>query len=108
MSTFTSFLWANWTADMCWKGNVLQGLLRVDWCLNGPRSAGNVNYFQPVHIWYVTVKEPLGRLMSLVSGTTRRRSAVLQKWYEFKEVNDLASVNPHMEFGSRHVWNLQG
>lgn len=91
---------------MCSNGNTLQALLRVDWWLNGPGSGSNVNHFQPVNFWYVTVKEPL--LMSLVSGTTRRSSAVLHKWCEYIGVSDLASVNPHMKFGSRHVWNLEG
>lgn len=41
---------------LCWNGNALRGLLRVDWWLNGPGSGGNVNHLQPVSSWYVTVK----------------------------------------------------
>lgn len=86
-----------------WNGTALQGLLRVDWWLNGPGSGGNVNHFQPVNIWYVTVREPLGLLVSPVSGTTRSSSALPHKWYECT-----TSVNPHVKFGSRRVWTLQG
>lgn len=80
------------------NGTALQGLLRVDWWLNSPGSGGNVNHFQPVNIWYVTVREPLGLLMSPVSGTTRSSSALPHKRYEYA-----TSVNPHVKFGSRRV-----
>lgn len=84
---------------LCWNGYALRGLLRVDWWLNGPGSGGNVNHLQQVNIWYVTVKEPLRLLISLVSGTTHRSPVAVHKWHEYMGVMDLAPSNPHMKLG---------
>lgn len=83
-----------------WNGTALQGLLQVDWWLSGPGSGGNVNHFQPVNIWYVTDREPLGflchrslgphaaALPCLINGTSTRPPLILT-WIWFQTCLDL-------------------